>query len=302
MYSVLIVAYKRPHLLREIVESVPSFVKNIYIHVDLSPQTDNLNSEVIRVAKEVSRANSRISTMVAPVNLGPGRAIPKAITWALEDCESLLILEDDCLPNPYAYEYFRRTENYISENFIICGTSPYDFQENRQGQAVHTTSSYALVSGWMIGSRTWQELNIDSALTLSYWRILGKSLRNPHLLLPLSFFYASIIRIRRGEIQAWDSMFCLSMIMHGIHSLIPNVTVIDNLGFDFVASNTKAAMNHESNVYNKSSDAEPSHGVDLSRKARRRTDSLIEKSIYNLRLRNYLSPAKSSLRAFRGTH
>jgi hypothetical protein len=283
-----------------IIESIPNFVQNIYIHVDQSPERDDLNSEVIRLAQYFDKLDSRVSIKIASTNLGPGRAIPAAVNWALEGCQSVLVLEDDCLPNTNAYDFFRRNHNLILENLVICGTSPYDFQKNRVDQAVNTSSTFALISGWMIGKKTWDELNIWGILDLRYRHILRKSLRKQRLFLPLSFFYASVIRIRRGEVQAWDSMFCLSMIMHDVHSLIPNVTVIDNLGFDFVASNTKAPRDQESNVYNKSSDFEPAQGVDLSKKARRRTDSLIAKSIYNLSYRNYLSPAKSFLKVNRG--
>jgi hypothetical protein len=301
MYSVLVVAYKRPYLLKAIIDGIPKFVQGIYIHVDKSPESDRTNAEVIEIVQELQKLDSRVSVRIASSNLGPGRATPKAVDWALEHCLSVLVLEDDCLPNANAYEFFRRNHNLVLENYVICGTSPYDFQEYKIIHAVNTSSTYALISGWMIGAATWNELNIEGALDLRYWHIVRKSVQNPRLLLPLSFFYASIIRIRSGHVKAWDSMFCFSMIMNDIFSLIPNVTVIDNLGFDSVASNTRALSGQVSNVYNKSSDIEPSHELDLSADARRGTDFLISKRIYNMGLRNYLSPAKSFLRAYRDT-
>ena len=301
MYSVLVVAYKRPQLLEAIIKGVPDFVESIYIHVDQSTEGDKENSKVIELAKEMQSLDSRISVKIASSNLGPGHAVPAAVNWAIEGSKSILVLEDDCLPNESAYEFFQRNHNLIAEKYIICGTSPYDFQNNKILQTENTTSSYALISGWMIGIETWNQLNIESALDLRYKHIVRKSMHKPRLLLPLSFFYASIIRIRRGHVKAWDSIFCFSMIMNDILSIIPNVTVIDNLGFDLVASNTKATSGDLSNVYNKSSDIKPSLALNLSDGARQRTDSLITKSIYHMGLRNYLSPVKSSLRAYRGT-
>ena len=302
MYSVLVVAYKRPHLLKAIIEGIPKFVQEIYIHVDKSPESDDTNAEVIGIVQEFQILDSRVSVRIANSNLGPGRAIPTAVNWALKHCYSVLVLEDDCLPNANAYDFFQRNHNLVLENYVICGTSPYDFQECKVIHAVNTSSTYALISGWMIGAATWNELNIEGALDLRYRHIVRKSMQNPRLLLPLSFFYASIIRIRSGHVKAWDSMFCISMIMNDIFSLIPNVTVIDNLGFDSVASNTRALSDQVSNVYNKSSDFEPSQLLDLSGNAKRETDFLISKRIYNMRLRNYLSPVKSFLRIHRGTH
>jgi hypothetical protein len=292
------VAYKRPHLLTRIIEGVPNEVSKIYIFVDLSAESDYRNVEVIRIARDLSKNDQRISLRISEQNLGPGLAVPVALNWALQTSEAVLVLEDDCIPNFHAYPYFQENYKHLWRGLVICGTSPFDFQINQVKRSVNSLSKYALISGWMINRETWNLLNIEATLNFRYRDILRMSMRESKMLLPLSFFYASIIRVRSGYIHAWDSMFCFAMLIHDVQSLIPNVTVIDNLGFDSVASNTKSELETTCNVYNKSSETAPSILNDYSKKEKRITDVQIEKVVYRMKFRNFLSPAKSNLKVY----
>lgn len=296
MYSLLVVAYRRPVLLAQMLDHIPESIEKIYVFIDRSPTLDKLNQDVMTVLEKYSALDNRIRFRIAERSLGPGKSIPTAIQWGFESANNLLVLEDDCLPTTSGYEYFSKNGKLLTKGYLICGTSPFDFKKNKSTQKSLTLSRYALISGWMVNKETWEKLNIQSVLKKSYFEILKKICFAPNLYLPASFFYASVIRVRRGEISAWDSALCLSMILNNVKALIPNVTLVDNLGLDSVASNTKAMDEDSSNIYNGASKEMPSDEYDFSRRAQNRTNHAIEYGIYGMKLRNLLSPLISTLR------
>lgn len=296
MFSVLIVAYKRAQLVDQIIQNIPDFISRIYLHVDLGREYDSRNLEVIELANSLAEQNPKIRIKIQESNLGVGLAVPTALDWAFETSSRLLVLEDDCLPNRHAYEFFRNNYTYLDQNLIICGTSPFDFHQNDEKRSSCTTSKYALISGWMVSKSTWEIIDFHKSVESGYFSLIRKSLKSPKSFIPLSFFYASMIRIRNKEVSAWDSILCFSMLMNGIKSLVPNVTLINNLGLDEVASNTRATDQNQSTVYQKSSRKWPASSIDFSVQAQKDTDILMERSIYRMGFHNGFSPLKSYIR------
>ena len=109
---VLIICYRRPANLDIIVRACKDKSRDIYIFVDKCDDYDELNIEVCRMANKYAESAERIRVTVSGKNLGVRFAVPAAIDWALESSESLIVLEDDCIPNEYAFDY------YMFENII----------------------------------------------------------------------------------------------------------------------------------------------------------------------------------------
>lgn len=295
MFGAVIIAYKRPGLLAQILEQLDGRVSSIYIFVDCDPNNSEENLKCKAIALEAASEAKSIYSNFPNTNLGPGRAVPSAISWAFEGEEALLILEDDCVPSEAAISFFQRTlETYPDAN-IICGSSPFDFMGNTSKMDRVTTSKYALISGWVITKSTWLRLEVENINKYSYRDVMKSGLKNPANLVSLSFFYASMIRVRANLAQAWDSFLCFSMLVNNVHSITPNVTLISNLGLDKVASNTKSTEFSQSNVYQAASKQNVAQQFDTTQQLRRITDREIEKSIYNMKIRHIFSPIKSYL-------
>lgn len=293
MFGVVIIAYKRPELLTQILQKLEERESHYYILVDRDPDDSEENLKCRAIALDAATKDSAFKVNFPNVNLGPGRAVPAAISWAFEMEESLLVLEDDCIPTEGSFDYFQQMLDAHPNIGIICGSSPFDFKDKTSSVERITTSKYALVSGWVIRKATWVKLEIENRDKYSYLDIVKSGLKNPRNIVKLSFFYASMIRVRANLAQAWDSFLCFSMLINKVHSIIPNVTLISNLGFDLVASNTRADEITKSNIYQAASAQKVAEKFDGSDQARRITDKEFEKSIYRMKVRHLLSPLKS---------
>lgn len=295
MFGAVIIAYKRPELLAQILEQLDRRVLRIYIFVDYDPNNSEENLKCKSIALEAASGDKSIYSNFPNKNLGPGRAVPSAISWAFESEEALLILEDDCVPSEASISYFQRTLETYPDAEIICGSSPFDFMGNTSKMDRVTTSKYALISGWVITKSIWLRLEVENINKYSYRDVIKAGLRNPGNFVSLSFFYASMIRVRANLAQAWDSFLCFSMLVNNVHSVIPNVTLISNLGLDKVASNTKSTEFSQSNVYQAASKLNVARQLDTMQQLRRITNREIEKSIYKMKIRHIFSPLKSYL-------
>ncbi len=295
MYGVVVIAFKRPELLKKILQQLDKKVSAIYILVDGDPFNSEDNLKCKEIASEASTTNKSIFCNFPVTNLGPGKAVPFAITWAFKSEETLLVLEDDCIPSATAIGFFEHVLSTNTDARIICGSSPFDFMDKTSEMDRVTTSKYALISGWVVRKSTWLELEIENREKYTYKNVLKYGLKNPRNLVSLSYFYASIIRVRADLVQAWDSFLCFSMIVNNVKSVIPNVTLISNLGLDAVATNTRSTETSESNVYQAASSKAVSYKVDKSNQMERKTNQEIERKVYNMKLRHLLSPMKSFL-------
>jgi hypothetical protein len=295
MFGVVIIAFKRPELLTQILKQLDERVSAIYVLVDHDPANSENNLKCKEIALEASTRKTNVFSNFPITNLGPGKAVPYAITWAFENENSLLVLEDDCIPSVDSFSFFERILETHPTAAIICGSSPFDFMGKASKMDRVTTSKYALISGWVVRKSTWIQLDIENVQKYSYRDVLKFGLKSPRNLVSLSYFYASIIRVRANLAHAWDSFLCFSMIINDINSIIPNVTLISNLGLDTVASNTKSKENSESNIYQAASSQNVAQKFDSSWHMERKTNREIEDFIYRMKLRHLLSPLKSFL-------
>ena len=116
---VLVVCFRRPSNLEIILKECEDKSRDIFIFIDKSSQDDELNAEVCRVANSHQQTSTNIKVLASDRNLGVKFAVPNAINWALESCDSLIVFEDDCIPNDFALEYFDNCVGEISKDFHL---------------------------------------------------------------------------------------------------------------------------------------------------------------------------------------
>jgi hypothetical protein len=295
MFSVVVIAYRRAALLRRIVDGIPSWVENIYIFVDGDPTNNALNEDCRKLSENFANENKKITIRLSEVNLGPGLSVPTAIEWALVASDTVLVLEDDCVPTDEAYVFFKNAYDNRLDNEIICGSSPFDFHGRESTVETVTRSHFALVSGWLVPKEVWQKLSILDRHTFSYMQLLKVALSERKKLLPLSFFYASIIRVRAGKIMAWDSSLCYSMLINNVKAVIPNITLVNNFGADDVASNTHPTAKCSTGVYQAASMQSASTEYDDSDRATAVCDRAFISNVYAMKVWHIFSPLKSWL-------
>lgn len=293
VFAILIVAFARPVNLLEIISVVSSLDVQIYLFVDKSNDHHmELNKQTINLAQNLE-LDKKIKIMVSETHLGVGKAIPAGLDWAFQEVEELFIFEDDCLPSVEFFHYVNRFRNCLSGNTkMISGINliPESFRPVSPGTS--TLSSYPSIWGWYTNAQSWKDLSIYLEEAPKFLTILLGVLRRPTKIFSIAYFYAASIRVYKSEVQAWDCQIALAMLLHSYVSIVPSRNLVQNNGADFVSSHDMTPKGESSNVVADFEFFNLWNQTNFEPIKIKKNDRLLERKVYNIRIRHLLSPLK----------
>jgi hypothetical protein len=244
---VLLVAFNRPNETMQVIERLRSVKpERVYFAVD-GARSDR--PDEIRLVHQTQKLvtefdwDCQIHTKFQVRNLGCGRGVSSAITWALTNEESIIVLEDDVLPELSFFPFCQQLlERYKDDNriFAISGSN---FVPQRY---ISTPDSYRFapithVWGWAVWKRSWEEYQFD----ICDWR---KSLTFTQLRRQLGGSWLAAVLwsklfnlVAQQKIDTWDYQLAFATLKS--HSLVANtnVNLTENLGFNERATHTERA-------------------------------------------------------------
>ncbi len=168
--------------------------------------------------------------IVSDSNKGLAESIMTGISYMFTECDSVIVLEDDCLPAPGFMQYMNQCltkYHSLKDVYAVSGYGwPIDFPET-------TSDVYACgrISSW--GWGTWKDrwdgfhrdytvlrqlrLDEELSLCLETW---GHDLEQ------------MLINQVRGDIDSWAVFWALYVIQNKGFSINPYNSLIENIGFD----------------------------------------------------------------------
>ena len=292
--AILIISYKRPENVALILTAIKEYQNRVYIFVDLDEtHEDEKNFTMIAMAREYEN-DPQFSVFVAEKNFGVGRAVPAALDWVLGFEESVIILEDDCIPSTYTISYLTKmllnTQNN-SSILLVSGSNPLKEDQKRAESSI---SSFPLIWGWAIWKDNWLRIAPYVRHEVNLQKILLKLILNPRKATEIAFFMAAYLRSYSGITKAWDCNLALGMLIEDYKAIIPNENTITNIGNDSVASHTFFESDQKEIIT--ASNKPPSDIINMSGGS---LDLAISREIYNLRPRHLFSPIKASIQIAR---
>ncbi len=295
MLPVLIVCYLRPEKLDSLLQTYLGTDRNVYVFIDRSDEDHlYLNKQVFEIAnKYLSKLN--IEVLWSDVRNGVGKGVPAAIDWAFGYETELIIIEDDCFPTVEAYNFFENQKVRLSKKHVMAAASSPWGTENSHRNEFLTLSSYPLIWGWMTNIENWGVMRRLLESNTPHLKILKKILLIPSKILPISYFYAAVIRVNRGRLQAWDSPVALQMLLSDFNSITSNLPLVENSGQDLFASHLSNPDGKLSEVVTKASLKSASLILDDTDYWKRSTDKQIQEKIYFMKIRHLLSPIKAMM-------
>ena len=189
-----------------------------------------------------------VDTNFAVENLGCKPRVSSGLEWVFEKVEAAIILEDDCLPDPSFFGYCTQLlERYRDDDQVVAISG-----DNFQNGISRTDDSYYFSKyfhcwGWASWRRVVQQVDFkmeswpqfdqhdglrdwaDSEGELSYWQ---KMFALQHA----------------GEINSWAYPFFYSCWERAGLTILPNVNLISNIGFDQDATHTTSAESDLANL------------------------------------------------------
>jgi hypothetical protein len=229
---VLVIAYNRPQLfslvLSEVIRYTPPM---LYIFFDGGKSEDDWVDvcSVREIAKKhLENYSGQFKIYESEENLGCRDSIEYAISWAFTFEEFLIILEDDCLPSQYFFEFVNKGRQRYQGNPLVQMISGRNSLHGLDHNRV------MLINGGIWGWGTW----------CHYWAMRQKKhvsdielFKNPNVrsfLFRHPFKFMQIRggsnRIWKGQLDSWDYTWALSRIINGGFTAISPVNLIKNLG------------------------------------------------------------------------
>ena len=294
MIPILIVCYLRPEKLRVLLESLENSRTEIFIFIDRAEGIyQERNMQVHQIAMQYAKTLN-IKVKWSYQKMGVAQGVPAAINWAFTFVEEIVILEDDCFPSNYALDFFENQRDRVRDSIVMsCATSPWTNRSQAYSSNSVALSNYPLIWGWSTNKINWEKISRLINNPTPHSRIIFSMFRRPMKALAISFFYAAVIRVNRGKLDAWDCPVALEMLLSNYKSIVSNVTLIENSGNDEIGSHPGKPIDVGSEVISTFSGRPSSERYDKSTRALRVNDREIEKEIYELKLRHFLSPMKA---------
>ena len=199
-------------------------------------RTDDL--EKIEKCKKIASNidwECEVYTNFSETNLGCGVRPQSAISWALSIVDRIVILEDDCIPDPSFFEYMSELlEKYKNDERVgmisglnhlkswNCGNYDYCFTKN------------GAIWGWGTWRRVWEKY--DYALSIFKDEYTKKLLRNVFRnknasKCRMKTWDSTINKLSQGEnISYWDVQFGFLKHVNSYLAIVPKHNLICNIG------------------------------------------------------------------------
>lgn len=235
--AVAFIIFKRPDSTRRVFDSIrQAQPPRLYL------VSDGPRPSVPREAELVEETRKLVENVDWPCdviriyrewNWGCGDNIVNALDWIFEREDSLIILEDDCLPHPSFYRYCEELlEKYAEEERVMSIGGDRSFPMVPNDGVSFTFSRYPLIWGWATWRRAWTKNG--------YHRIYSKdSGTGKSVLKPQGPENRDLYQHHDGKRPfEWDYVWRLTLLANRALACVPAENLITNIGYGEFATHT----------------------------------------------------------------
>lgn len=238
--SVLLIFFARPDTFEKVFEKVRAAKpKKLFLACDGPREGRADDIEKTAACKKIAENidwDCEVYRRYSEVNLGCGEGPQQAITWAFSHTESLVVLEDDCVPHdsffPYMAEMLARYKDDTRigllsgfNHFADWDCGPYSYFYTKVGPMAGAWGSWKRV--WDGYSYQIEEINDP----------LVKRLMREDITLPrakkgkIQYFEKTAARLKQQEnISYWDVQFGFLKMYQSYLSIVPRFSLASNIG------------------------------------------------------------------------
>ena len=234
---VLLIAYNRPDTARQVLERIrEACPSRFYFAVD-GPK-DAVGGGKISETREIVKLVDwpcEVHTLFRQENRGCGFGPAEAITWAFENEDRLVVLEDDCVPSVSFFNFCEQMlDKYADDErvSIISGRSHHEQADCFEGQD-YIFSHYAHTWGWATWKRVWRDFDIYMR-DFPQWISWGGANNIFNSTKEAKFYnkwFSDIYRNIDQEVShSWDAQWMYAFLKNGALGIVPCYNLIHCIG------------------------------------------------------------------------
>jgi hypothetical protein len=179
-----------------------------------------------------------VKTLFREQNLGCGKAVSSAINWFFENEEMGIILEDDCLPSISFFRFCDELLIRYKDDERIMHISGDNFQDGiSRGDGSYYFSQISHVWGWAAWRRAWKlyDFEMKSLNNFINYKIYKNIWKQNKV---RKYWLKQFKNVSLGKIDTWDYQWNYCLIVNNGLSILPNINLVENIGFNSEATHT----------------------------------------------------------------
>ena len=239
--------FNRPELTARVFEAIRcAGPKQLLVIADGPRENQPGDAEVVEQTRKIlDRIDwpCEVKTNFSPTNLGCRVRMATGLTWAFEQAEELIILEDDCLPDPTFFSFAQSLLNRYRDVPQIMMISGDNFQPGPTSNNSYYFSRWAHIWGWASWRRAWNHFDLE----IQSWpetKISGSLAEQVDSPAEYQYWANVFDQVHQGQIDTWDFSWAYALWKQNGLAILPELNLVTNLGFSDSATHTTVSYTH----------------------------------------------------------
>jgi hypothetical protein len=243
MAPVLLIFFNRTDTTLKVIEQLRlAKVSQLYLYCDAGRPNKAAEAQEVEAARALITQSidwpCEVKTNFLNQNVGPRLAIGNAISWLFEHEEAGIILEHDCLPHLSFFPYCNSLlEKYKTDQRILHIAGDNFHFGKRLNTDSYFFSKYPYIWGFATWRRAWQQYDVDMEAFPKFKKagLIKEIIQDKRL----AKYWENIFELTyQKKVESWDYQWTFSVWNANGLSIIPQVNLVSNIGFDAKALNT----------------------------------------------------------------
>ena len=239
---VLLLIYNRPEKTQIVFDRIKvAKPKNLFVSAD-GPKKDKLD-DIDKCTKTREILNQidwdcEVKTNFNQENLGCRIGVSTGISWFFQHVNEGIILEDDCVPDLSFFRFCSILLKKYRDIDKVMHIGGANFQDGtRRGQASYYFSYYNHVWGWATWKRAWDLYDIDiknypQFITSDVFKSMFPDKKKQ------KYWIKYFSQVFNHKKDTWDYQWTFAIWQNQGLSIVPNLNLVSNIGFDENATHT----------------------------------------------------------------
>jgi hypothetical protein len=244
---VLFLVFNRLDLVKRVFESIRAIKPaRLYVASDGARlacvnESDRVKAVRKYIANEIDW-KCEVNTLFRDKNLGCRKAVEGAITWFFQHEPMGIILEDDCLPHASFFHFCEELLEKYQADTRVMTISGDNFQPYPQKTDYsYYFSRYPHCWGWATWARAWNLYDGD----MSLWPKTRSQGQIKHIFdnpFEAGYWENRLEAAYNDNIDTWAYRWALSCWLQSGLTILPEVNLVSNIGFEAEATHTPRTM------------------------------------------------------------
>lgn len=242
---ILLIIFNRPDVTAQVFSKIKEIKpKYLFVAADgprIEKSGENELCEQTRAIIQQIDWQCELKTLFRKENLGCGVAPAEAISWFFKHVEKGIILEDDCLPNTSFFSFCEILLEYYKNEPRIMHIGGTNSQFGRiRGKYSYYFSKYPHIWGWATWRTSWETFKfsfVDVDETQLYAIFEEYKFTDNEM----KYWLEHWNLVKNGNRKdIWDIQWTFSCWLNRGITIVPNINLISNIGFNQNATHTKS--------------------------------------------------------------